>query len=50
MSQAFRNVALFGKPRAEGIREPLLAIARIVQAAGGRVLFEDVSPRGRPTL
>jgi NAD+ kinase len=40
MSQAFRNVALFGKPRAEGIREPLLAIARIVEAAGARVLFD----------
>jgi NAD+ kinase len=40
MSQAFRNVAIFGKPRAEGIREPLLAIARIVEAAGARVLFD----------
>ena len=40
MSQAFRNVAIFGKPRAEGIREPLLEIARIVKAAGGQVLFE----------
>ena len=40
MSQAFRNVAIFGKPRAEGIREPLLAIARIVEAAGSRVLFD----------
>jgi NAD+ kinase len=40
MSQAFRNVAIFGKPRAEGIREPLLAIARVVEAAGARVLFD----------
>lgn len=40
MSQAFRNVAIFGKPRAENIREPLLAIARIVEAAGARVLFD----------
>ena len=40
MSQAFRNVALFGKPRAEGIREPLLTISRIIEAAGARVLFD----------
>ncbi len=40
MSQAFRNVAIFGKPRAENIREPLLAIARTVEAAGARVLFD----------
>ena len=40
MSQAFRNVAVFGKPRAEGIREPLREIARIVEAAGARVLFD----------
>ncbi|HSQ09543.1 MAG TPA: NAD kinase, partial [Burkholderiaceae bacterium] len=40
MSQAFRNVAIFGKPRAENIREPLLAIARVVEAAGARVLFD----------
>jgi NAD+ kinase len=40
MSQAFRNVAIFGKPRAESIREPLLAIARVVEAAGARVLFD----------
>ncbi|HTN50194.1 MAG TPA: NAD kinase [Burkholderiaceae bacterium] len=40
MSQAFRTVAVFGKPRAEGIREPLLDIARIVEAAGARVLFD----------
>jgi NAD+ kinase len=30
MAQPFRHVAIFGKPRAEGIREPLEAIARIV--------------------
>jgi NAD+ kinase len=40
MSRAFRNVALFGKPRAEGIREPLLEIAGIIEAAGGHVLFD----------
>jgi NAD+ kinase len=40
MSQAFRNVAVFGKPRAEGIREPLREIAHIVEAAGARVLFD----------
>ncbi len=40
MTQAFRNVAIFGKPRPEGIREPLLEIARIVEAAGARPLFD----------
>ena len=34
MTHAFRHVALFGKPRSDGIREPLLAIARIVEATG----------------
>jgi NAD+ kinase len=40
MTQPFRHVALFGKPRADGIREPLLAIARIVEATGARVMFD----------
>ena len=40
MSRPFSNVALFGKPRAENIREPLLAIARIVESAGAKVLFD----------
>jgi NAD+ kinase len=40
MPQPFRNVAIFGKPRADGIREPLLEIARIVEAAGARPLFD----------
>ena len=40
MSRGFSNVALFGKPRAENIREPLLAIARIVEAAGAKLLFD----------
>jgi NAD+ kinase len=41
MSSPFRNVALFGKPRAEGMREPLLALARIVEAAGATPLMEQ---------
>jgi len=40
MSRAFTNVALFGKQRAENIREPLLAIARIVESTGAAVLFD----------
>jgi NAD+ kinase len=40
MGRAFRNVAIFGKPRADGIREPLLAIAGIVAAAGASPLFD----------
>ena len=40
MSRPFSNVALFGKPRAENIRDPLLAIARIVESAGAKVLFD----------
>src|SRR5512137_1833070 len=40
MTQPFRHVALFGKPRADGIREPLLAIARIVEATGAKVMFD----------
>src|SRR5512137_2154863 len=40
MSQAFTHVAIFGKPRAEGIREPLLEIARLVASAGGLVMFD----------
>ena len=40
MTQAFTHVAVFGKPRAEGIREPLLEIARVVESAGGKVMFD----------
>ena len=40
MTQAFTHVAVFGKPRAEGIREPLLEIARVVEGAGGKVMFD----------
>jgi NAD+ kinase len=43
MSRPFSNVALFGKPRAENIREPLLAIARIVESAGAKVLFDSTT-------
>jgi NAD+ kinase len=43
MSRPFSNVALFGKPRAESIREPLLAIARIVESAGAKVLFDSAT-------
>ena len=40
MTQAFTHVAVFGKPRAEGIREPLLEIARVVESAGCQVMFD----------
>src|SRR5512144_2411318 len=40
MSQAFTHVAVFGKPRAEGIREPLLEIARLIASAGGQPMFD----------
>ena len=43
MPQAFSNAAIFGKPRAENIREPLLAIARIVESAGATVLFDSTT-------
>ena len=43
MPEAFSNVAIFGKPRAENIREPLLAIARIVESAGGNVLLDSTT-------
>lgn len=41
MSRPFSNVALFGKPRAENIGEPLLAIARLIQSAGAQVLLDS---------
>jgi NAD+ kinase len=40
MAQPFRHVAIFGKPRAEGIREPLEAIARIVEEKGLVPMFD----------
>jgi len=40
MAQPFRHVAIFGKPRAEGIREPLETIARIVERKGMVPLFD----------
>jgi NAD+ kinase len=40
MAQPFRHVAIFGKPHAEGIREPLDAIARIVEQKGMTPLFD----------
>jgi NAD+ kinase len=40
MVRAFGHVAIFGKPRAEGIGPVLLDIARAVEAAGLEVLFE----------
>jgi len=40
MAQPFKHVAIFGKPRAEGIREPLAAIARIVEQKGLAPLFD----------
>ena len=40
MVQAFSKVAVFGKPRAEGIRAPLLQIIDQVQKAGLEVLLD----------
>jgi NAD+ kinase len=40
MAQAFKSVALFGKPGAPGLREPLAAIARIIESCGQKVMFE----------
>ena len=40
MTQPFRHVAIFGKPRAEGIREPLETIARIVEQKGMVPMFD----------
>ena len=43
MPRPFSNVALFGKPRAESIREPLLSIARIVESAGAKILLDSTT-------
>jgi len=43
MSRAFASVAIFGKLRAENIREPLTAIARLVESIGARVLFDQAT-------
>jgi len=40
MPTPFRQVAIFGKPRAENIRDPLLEIAALVDASGATPLFE----------
>jgi NAD+ kinase len=40
MGHAFEQVAIYGKPRAEGIREPLEAIARLVRERGKQPLFD----------
>jgi NAD+ kinase len=40
MVQAFGKVAVFGKPRADSIREPLLRIIEIVQKAGLEVMLD----------
>ena len=40
MAQAFSRVAIFGKPRADSVREPLLRIISQVQAAGLEVLLD----------
>ena len=40
MARPFARVAIFGKPRAEGIRPVLLDIAQAVEAAGPQVLFD----------
>jgi NAD+ kinase len=43
MSRPFVNVALFGKPRAEGIGEPLSAIARLIESTGATLLFDHAT-------
>jgi NAD+ kinase len=40
MAQPFRHVAIFGKPRAEGIGPVLLDITQIVEAAGLQVMLD----------
>lgn len=40
MAQTFNKVAIFGKPRADGIREPLARIIEIVQKAGLEVMLD----------
>ena len=40
MPPAFKNVAIIGKTGVPGLREPLAAIARVVQSSGQTVLFE----------
>lgn len=44
MAQPFRHVAIFGKPRAEGIRDPLESIVRMV-AQKGLVPMLDAATR-----
>ncbi len=46
MARAFKHVAIFGKPRAEGMRETLLAIARLVEAGGQKALFDAATREG----
>jgi NAD+ kinase len=43
MSPAFKQVAVFGKPRAENQRVPLLRIASLIEAAGSQVVFEEAT-------
>ncbi|HUN91197.1 MAG TPA: NAD kinase [Burkholderiaceae bacterium] len=40
MAAAFRTVAIFGKPRAEGMRQALRDVAVIAQAGRRRVMFD----------
>jgi len=43
MVQAFNRVGIFGKPRAEGIREPVRQIIELVHQAGLEVLLESAT-------
>lgn len=43
MSPTFKQVAVFGKPRAENLRAPLLQIAGLIEAAGSQVVFEEAT-------
>ena len=46
MAQAFSKVAVFGKPRAEGIRKPLLEIIALVQHAGLELMLDAATREG----
>lgn len=42
-ARPFGTVAIFGKPRTDGLREPLLRLAALVRAAGCRIMVDAVT-------
>ena len=46
IARAFKHVAIFRKPRAEGMRDTLLANARIIEASGCVPLFDAATREG----